>query len=95
MKVAVIGAGSFGTTMGALAAHNAETWVWARRERSPGRLMRSTKNPWFHPGVKLPQTMRSTSDLELCLREADAVVMAVPTQFVRDGADLRGRVIDS
>ena len=83
MKVAVIGAGSFGTTMGALAAHNAETWVWARREEVARAIDEEHENPWFHPGVKLPQTMRSTSDLELCLRKADAVVMAVPTQFMR------------
>ena len=83
MKVAVIGAGSFGTTMASLAAHNADTTIWAHREEVANAIDHHHENPAFHPGVRLPDNLRAPHDLGACLNGADAAVMAVPTQYIR------------
>ncbi len=83
MKVAVLGAGSFGTTMAALTARNAETWIWARRPEVAEAIDNAHENPQFHPGVTLPDTLRCTNELGPALAGADVVVVAVPTQFIR------------
>jgi glycerol-3-phosphate dehydrogenase (NAD(P)+) len=88
LRIAVIGAGSWGTTLAALAAHGAgedagATVLWAREPEVVDTVNRSHTNPRFLPDYRLPPTLRATASLADALAGADAVIMAVPSQHFR------------
>jgi glycerol-3-phosphate dehydrogenase (NAD(P)+) len=82
-KVAVIGAGSWGTTVAAVAASSAPTVLWARRPALAVTLEQDRENPDYLPGVVLPETLRATSSLEEAVSGSALVVMAVPSHGFR------------
>lgn len=83
-KVAVIGAGSWGTTLAAIAAAKVETVLWARRDSLAQAINRDRANPDYLPGFTLPSTLRATHDLSDTVSGADTVVMAVPSHGFRE-----------
>lgn len=83
MKVAVLGAGSWGTTLAAQLSANAETVLWAREPEVVDHVCTSHENPTFLPGFALPAALCATGDMAEALHEADVVVMAVPSRFYR------------
>ena len=83
ITVAVIGAGSWGTTIASLAADNTPTVLWARRPELAERIDRDHVNPDYLPGFDLSPTLRATSTMEEAVRGADVVVMAAPSQGYR------------
>ncbi|MGZ6979793.1 MAG: NAD(P)H-dependent glycerol-3-phosphate dehydrogenase, partial [Acidimicrobiia bacterium] len=83
MKVAVIGAGSWGTTVAALANANAPTVLWAREPRIVEGVNRDHTNADYLPGIELPESLEATSSLADACRGADVVVMAVPSHGFR------------
>lgn len=82
-KIAVIGAGSWGTTVASLAARTTEAVLWARRGELAEVINRTHQNPDYMPGFELPGSLRATADLEDALDGARAVVMAVPSHGFR------------
>jgi glycerol-3-phosphate dehydrogenase (NAD(P)+) len=82
-KVAVIGAGSWGTTVAAVAAGSAPTVLWARRRSLAERLVATHENPDYLPGIALPEALRATSSLEEAVNGSALVVMAVPSHGFR------------
>jgi glycerol-3-phosphate dehydrogenase (NAD(P)+) len=82
----VVGAGSWGTTVAALVAHNADTTLWARREDLVEEINSRHTNSAYLPSATLPETLRASSDLEELISRADVVAMAVPSQGFRDVA---------
>lgn len=83
MHIAVVGAGSWGTTVAALAARNNPTVLWARRPELAEAINSGQENPDYLPGHRLPYGLRSTDSLGDCVRGADAVVMGVPSHGYR------------
>ena len=84
MNVAVIGAGSWGTaTTVQLALNGHEVVLWARRPELAQRIAESGCNEEYLPGVTLPKTAKITSNIGTALREAEAIVLAVPSKAVR------------
>jgi glycerol-3-phosphate dehydrogenase (NAD(P)+) len=84
MRVSVIGAGSWGTTVAALATQNAEDVVlWARRAELAEAIRTGHQNPDYLPGRLLPLSLQATSELEEALDRADVVVLAVPSHGFR------------
>ncbi|MDQ6695904.1 MAG: NAD(P)H-dependent glycerol-3-phosphate dehydrogenase [Actinomycetota bacterium] len=83
IKVAVIGAGSWGTTVAALAAHNAPTMLWARRAELAEQIDTEHRNGDYLADYELPKDLRATADLEQAVRQADVLVMGVPSQGFR------------
>lgn len=83
-RVAVIGAGSWGTAVGAIAAVNAEATLWARDPAVAARIDAEHANPDYLPGIALPGSLRATSDLLEAVTDADVVVMGVPSHGFRD-----------
>ncbi|HEX8581022.1 MAG TPA: NAD(P)H-dependent glycerol-3-phosphate dehydrogenase [Acidimicrobiales bacterium] len=83
IRVAVIGAGSWGTTVASLACGNAPTVLWARRPDLAEEIDRDHVNPAYLPDHPLPPSLRATADLEEAVREADVLVMAVPSHGFR------------
>jgi glycerol-3-phosphate dehydrogenase (NAD(P)+) len=84
MRVSVIGAGSWGSTVAALTTQNAdEVVLWARRAELAEAINAHHENPDYLPGHRLPSSLRATSDLEEALDRADVVVLAVPSHGFR------------
>ncbi len=86
INVAVIGAGSWGTTVAALAAANTPTVLWARRSSLADDINSSRVNAEYLPTYTLPEELRATDSLVDAVSHADVVVMAVPSHGFRDVA---------
>jgi glycerol-3-phosphate dehydrogenase (NAD(P)+) len=82
-KVAVIGAGSWGTTVAAVAAASTTTTLWARRPALAEAIDTRHENPDYLPGIPLPESLRSTASLEEAVTRCGLVVMAVPSHGFR------------
>ena len=87
IRVSVIGAGSWGTTVAALAAHNAPTMLWSRRSALAEQIDQEHENGDYLAGYRLPTQLRATADLERAVRDADLLVMGVPSQGFRSSLE--------
>lgn len=84
MHVAVMGAGSWGTTMAKVAADAGNTvTLWARREDAARRIQITRENSDYLPGLTLPPSVTATSSAEEALTGADIVILGVPSQSLR------------
>jgi glycerol-3-phosphate dehydrogenase (NAD(P)+) len=84
-KVAVLGAGAWGTTLAwMLGSRGLEVALWARRPELAAELTRTRRNLAYRPEVELPEGVRPTGDIEQALAGAAAVILATPSQFLRD-----------
>ena len=82
-KVAVLGAGSWGTAMAAMCACRRPTTLWARRPELAASIRRDGRNADYLPALGLPDELRATADLADAVAGADVVVMAVPSHGFR------------
>ncbi|MCY7343127.1 MAG: NAD(P)-dependent glycerol-3-phosphate dehydrogenase [Pseudonocardia sp.] len=83
-RVAVLGAGSWGTTFAKVMADaGREVVLWARRPDVAAAVNDRHANPDYLPGVTLPGLVSATVDAAAALSGADAVVLAVPSQTLR------------
>ena len=83
-RVAVLGAGSWGTVFAKLMADaGRDVVLWARRSEVAESVNDRHHNPDYLPGVELPLMLTATTDAAAALRDVDAVVFAVPSQTLR------------
>lgn len=83
-KVAVLGAGSWGTAFSIVLADGGnDVTMWGRREEVCATINERRENVDYLPGVELPPTVSATHDPEKALAGADVVVLAVPSQSLR------------
>jgi glycerol-3-phosphate dehydrogenase (NAD(P)+) len=82
-RVAVVGAGSWGTAVAALVSNSAETVLWARRPELAATITDRHENPDYLPGVALPDALRVTADIEDACASADVIVLGVPSHGMR------------
>ena len=82
-RVAVIGAGAWGTAL-AMTAHRAGRRVslWAREAEVVAGVARDRRNP-FLPDHPLPPEIAVTGDMKQAVAQADLVILVVPSQFLR------------
>jgi glycerol-3-phosphate dehydrogenase (NAD(P)+) len=93
--VAVIGAGSWGTAVAALAARQHPVVLWARRPDLAERINASSENGEYLPGYRLPFGLRATSSLQEATAGATVLVMAVPSHgFAEVMAGIDGVSVD-
>jgi glycerol-3-phosphate dehydrogenase (NAD(P)+) len=83
LRVAVLGGGSWGTTVATLASHNAPTVLWARRAETVTEVNEQHTNERYLPGARLPEDLRATGSLEEAVRDADVLVVGVPSHVFR------------
>ena len=93
MKVAVIGAGSWGTTVAALASSNAPTVLWARNPVVAEQVARVHTNSDYLPDITLPDALGATSSLAEACEGAEVVVMGVPSHGFRAVLEEAGPMI--
>jgi glycerol-3-phosphate dehydrogenase (NAD(P)+) len=84
MKVTVLGAGSWGTTL-ALVLHEKrhEVNLWSYKIPHAQLMREKRENPQFLPGIPLPPMLRILTDLEEACTGRELIVAAVPAQFLR------------
>jgi glycerol-3-phosphate dehydrogenase (NAD(P)+) len=82
-RVAVIGAGSWGTAIAAIVAGNEPTVLWARRPELAEAIERDHENADYLAEIPLPEKLHATSDLAEACASADVVVFAVPSHGLR------------
>ena len=78
-RVAVIGAGSWGTAVGAIVVQNAPTVLWAREPALARTINAEHENSTYLAGITLPAELRATSELADACADAYVVVFAVPS----------------
>jgi glycerol-3-phosphate dehydrogenase (NAD(P)+) len=83
-RVAVIGAGSWGTTFGKILADGgAQVTMWARRPELAQEIAEGKRNSQYLPGINLPRAMTATHHLSEALEGAEQVYLSIPSQAVR------------
>ena len=86
-NVGVLGAGSWGTALSVLLSDNGhQVTVWSIDENEVQMLNEKREHELKLPGVKLPDDMVITGDLESAVKEKDFLVLAVPSPFTRSTA---------
>lgn len=83
-RVAVVGAGSWGTAVAALVSSNDDAVLWVREPDLARTIAKKHENPTYLPGVKLPDSLQVTSELEEACRGADAILLVVPSHGMRE-----------
>lgn len=85
MNIAVLGTGSWGTANAVLLAnarHNVT--VWGRNANSVAEIRRTRMNAKYLPGETLPESIVWTADRATALKNADIVVVAVPSRHFEE-----------
>ena len=84
LRVAVLGAGSWGTTFAkVLADGGADVLLWARRREVALEITETHRNSGYLPGINLPRNLRAHDSLERVLAGAAQVYLSVPSQSLR------------
>lgn len=83
-RIAVIGAGQWGTTLAALLCENGHAVrLWAREPEVVDAIARCHENTPFLPGIPLPPALLPTNELAVAMEHAQLLVMAVPSRWMR------------
>ncbi len=84
-RMCILGAGSWGTAQSILLTQNGYNVVmWAGPEDDVDAIIINRENQRYLPGVKIPDSLVITRDMGDAVREANAVILAVPSQSVRE-----------
>ena len=84
MKIAVLGAGAWGTALAAAAAPRHELWLWARDAAMVEALVHEGRNSRYLPGIELPPTLHCSANFDEALVGADLIVVATPMAGLRE-----------
>ena len=91
-KVAVFGAGSWGTAFSIVLADGGnDVTMWARREEVAEAINDQRENEEYLPGVELPPAVSATHDVEKAAVDADIVIFATPSQTLPHATSRTGR----
>lgn len=94
MKIAVIGAGGWGTALAAtLGQQHREVILWGREDDLVAEISTTRQNTRYLPGVTLPDSVAVTSDLVKAATDAERVIIVTPSHGVRETAKRLSGVI--
>ncbi len=84
MRISVLGAGSWGTTLAIVLAEKfSDVTVWSYRADQADEMRENRTNADYLPGTILPPTLKITADIQEAAANKDLLVTAVPSQFLR------------
>jgi glycerol-3-phosphate dehydrogenase (NAD(P)+) len=83
LNVAVMGGGSWGTTVASMVTRNAPVKIWARNPATVEEINTQHTNETYLPGAKLPDKLVATNDIAEAVGGADVIVMGIPSQNFR------------
>jgi len=86
MKVTVLGSGAMGTACSILLAEHAgqEVSLWSRDAEYAREMAETRENRRLLPGVRIPESIEITSDVERAVADAEILVVAIPTAYLRE-----------
>jgi glycerol-3-phosphate dehydrogenase (NAD(P)+) len=100
MRIAVLGAGGWGTTLAVLlSGNNHKVSLWTYSEDQARSIRETHSNAQFLPGIVVPNQIEILTDIEQVVSQGDILVAAVPSQFLRSVAkqaalcDFRTKVV--
>lgn len=83
-KITVLGGGSWGTALSKLLSENGHNvTVWLRDEKQCRELSQNRVNKKYLPNVKIPDDIVFSSDINEAVKEAEILLLVIPTQMVR------------
>jgi glycerol-3-phosphate dehydrogenase (NAD(P)+) len=83
-NVAILGAGAWGTALAKLLADKQNpTLIWSNRADTAQQINEQRENQRYLPGIALPPLLKATTDFEAALRDAELVVVVVPSHALR------------
>ncbi len=85
MKVAVIGAGAWGTTLSIIfaeAGHDVRLWIY--ESQLCGIMLEERENKWYLPGFQIPSSVDISCDIGEAAKGADIVVFSAPSKHLRE-----------
>jgi len=84
VKVTMLGAGSWGTTLAIiLNQNNHQVTCWSFDKRDIEEIKKTGENKKFLPGIIIPDTIDFTNNLDASISSAEVIVVAVPSHAVR------------
>jgi glycerol-3-phosphate dehydrogenase (NAD(P)+) len=87
VKVAVIGAGSWGTALAKVLHENGHAvTLWGRDAQALAEIQQTRRNERYLPGLELPATWLCEPDLGRAIKDRECIVMAVPSKGFREVA---------
>ncbi len=84
LRVAVVGGGSWGTTVATLVARNTAVTLWARNRDIVQEINSQHTNQAYLPDATLPDNLQATDDIAAAVNSAQVLVMGVPSHTFRD-----------
>ncbi|MBO5159079.1 MAG: NAD(P)H-dependent glycerol-3-phosphate dehydrogenase [Lachnospiraceae bacterium] len=86
-NVGVVGAGSWGTALALVLEKNGhQVTLWSSREAKAKELRELRENTDKLPGVKIPESIEITADMEAAVKDKELVVLGVPSLYIRSTA---------
>ncbi|MCH7722398.1 MAG: NAD(P)H-dependent glycerol-3-phosphate dehydrogenase [Bacteroidetes bacterium] len=102
MKVSVLGAGGWGTTLAILLHYNGhDVILWEYKKSYAKELIKKHVNSRYLPGVSIPKEMKISYDLGESTGDKNLIILAVPSQFLRsvvkkiDFSDIKNSILVS
>lgn len=84
MKIAVLGAGAFGTTLAVLLHYNGhKVTLWEYKKSCAKEMIKKRENKTYLPGTPLPDELEISYKLQDVVTDKNLIVLAVPSQFLR------------
>lgn len=84
IKVAVLGAGSWGTSLAnTMAKNNVVVNIWSHRVDQVDEINQRHQNDHYLPGATLSEKLLAVADMQVAVADADVVLMVVPTKAIR------------
>jgi len=84
MRIAVLGAGGWGTTLAVLLTEKShQVKLWSYREKDAESIRSTRENIAFLPGIWIPESIVVTSELRAAVDGAEMIIAAVPSQYLR------------
>ena len=95
MRIAVVGAGTWGTTIASMLSERSDTLLWAREAEVASAITRQHENTLFLPGLQLTASLRATADPFEAVADRELVLVVVPVQHIRATTNLIAKSIRS
>jgi glycerol-3-phosphate dehydrogenase (NAD(P)+) len=84
MRLAILGAGAWGTALGVALASHHQISLWARDPAQCRKFAADRINARYLPDVAIPERVRITPDLRSAIENSELIVVAVPTSALRE-----------
>ena len=93
LHISVLGGGSWGTTVASLVTRNCPVTLWARNPDTVDEINTKKTNATYLPGATLPGRLVATNDIGEATRNADVLVVGIPSQNFRAVLEEAGKHI--